>query len=165
MKWKYLREHHKRQDRAGRYDPIAAFIPAEQKAFFSQFSELARAQRQSRTKPAEDKEKRAFESTILAGGTLITHVTPIPDGSGCVAVITKSGTGSELWVVRGIQDLHTMVGKPVTLCRAEKKLALPDGTTIEMIELKGVQSCLRGHGTLRTWESVPRCWTCGWPFK
>jgi uncharacterized protein with PIN domain len=27
------------------------------------------------------------------------------------------------------------------------------------------QPCPRGHGPLRSWEGVPRCWTCGWPFK
>ena len=25
--------------------------------------------------------------------------------------------------------------------------------------------CPRGHGMLRKWEGVLRCWTCGWPFK
>ena len=25
--------------------------------------------------------------------------------------------------------------------------------------------CPRGHGALRMWEGVRRCWTCGWPFK
>jgi hypothetical protein len=25
--------------------------------------------------------------------------------------------------------------------------------------------CPRGHGKLREWEGMPRCWTCGWPWK
>lgn len=25
--------------------------------------------------------------------------------------------------------------------------------------------CPRGHGNLREWEGVPRCWSCGWPWK
>lgn len=25
--------------------------------------------------------------------------------------------------------------------------------------------CPKGHGKLKEWEGVPRCWTCGWPWK
>lgn len=25
--------------------------------------------------------------------------------------------------------------------------------------------CPHGHGTLREWDGMPRCWTCGWPWK
>jgi hypothetical protein len=25
--------------------------------------------------------------------------------------------------------------------------------------------CPRGHGTLREWDGLPRCWECGWPWK
>jgi len=25
--------------------------------------------------------------------------------------------------------------------------------------------CPRGHGKLREWDGMPRCWTCGWPWK
>jgi hypothetical protein len=25
--------------------------------------------------------------------------------------------------------------------------------------------CPRGHGKLREWDGMPRCWSCGWPWK
>lgn len=27
------------------------------------------------------------------------------------------------------------------------------------------QPCPRGHGSLRSWEGLPRCWACGWPYR
>lgn len=51
MKWKYLREHHKRNEKTGQYDPIAGVVPEEEKALFSEFSaEVARLPRQRRPK-------------------------------------------------------------------------------------------------------------------
>jgi hypothetical protein len=32
-------------------------------------------------------------------------------------------------------------------------------------EVTLASECPRGHGTLRDWEGLPRCWECGWPWK
>lgn len=32
-------------------------------------------------------------------------------------------------------------------------------------EISSATDCPRGHGRLREWEGLPRCWTCGWPWK
>jgi hypothetical protein len=32
-------------------------------------------------------------------------------------------------------------------------------------EVTLTSDCPRGHGKLREWDGLPRCWECGWPWK
>jgi hypothetical protein len=47
--------------------------------------------------------------------------------------------------------------------RAEKREAAE--ARVRRGEVTVSTNCPRGHGTLREWDGLPRCWECGWPWK
>ena len=70
--------------------------------------------------------------------------------------------GSELWMGQGASDPQALKGELVALDRDQKRIVLMGGNSYEVTEQRLCQRC---HGSLRNWDGVPRCWTCGWPFK